>query len=183
MKDLLNGFRRSLANRRSFIKNSLTAAGTATVGAGLLANSSSLFGDERDDGGGGGDITRGDTAILRFLAAAEIIETDLWIQYNELGGVQDTEVPGQTGGSPKYVAALSKLDQDMSQYIHDNTEDEISHFEFINAYLVSKGASPVNLDEFRTLPSSQATGARQIKRLTNLMQLTVDTRSPKQSRV
>jgi hypothetical protein len=99
----------------------------------------------------------------------------LWIQYNELGGVQDTEVPGQTGGSPKYVAALSKLDQDMSQYIHDNTEDEISHFEFINAYLVSKGASPVNLDEFRTLPSSQATGARQIKRLTNLMQLTVDT--------
>jgi hypothetical protein len=175
MKDLLNGFRRSLANRRSFIKNSLTAAGTATVGAGLLANSSSLFGDERDDGGGGGDITRGDTAILRFLAAAEIIETDLWIQYNELGGVQDTEVPGQTGGSPKYVAALSKLDQDMSQYIHDNTEDEISHFEFINAYLVSKGASPVNLDEFRTLPSSQATGARQIKRLTNLMQLTVDT--------
>jgi hypothetical protein len=34
---------------------------------------------------------------------------------------------------------------------------------------------PVNLDEFRTLPSSEATGAQDIGRLTNLMQLTVDT--------
>ena len=172
MKDLLNGFR-SLANRRSFIKNGLAAAGTASVGAGLLVNSSSLFGEDREERGG--NITKGDAAILRFLSAAEIIETDLWIQYNELGGVQDNEVPGVTGGSPKYTAALQKLDGDMPQYIHDNTEDEISHFQFINAYLVSKGASAVNLDQFRTLPSSKATGARQIGRLTNLMQLTVDT--------
>ncbi|GAC1391800.1 MAG: hypothetical protein NVSMB38_13310 [Ktedonobacteraceae bacterium] len=63
----------------------------------------------------------------------------------------------------------------MAQYIHDNTEDEMSHAAFINAYLVSKGAAPVNLDKFRTLPSSKATGAQQIGRLTNLMQLTVDT--------
>jgi len=63
----------------------------------------------------------------------------------------------------------------MPQYIHDNTEDEFTHFTFINAYLVSKGADPVNLDKFRTLPSSQATGAQNIGRLTNLMQLTVDT--------
>jgi hypothetical protein len=63
----------------------------------------------------------------------------------------------------------------MDQYIHDNTDDEITHAAFINAFLVSKGADPVNLDEFRTLPSSQATGAQQIGRLTNLMQLTVDT--------
>ena len=63
----------------------------------------------------------------------------------------------------------------MDQYIHDNTEDELTHFQFINAYLVSKGAAAVNLDQFRTLPSSQATGAQQIGRLTNLMQLTVDT--------
>jgi len=172
MKDLLNGFR-SLANRRSFIKNSLTAAGTATVGAGLVANSSSLFGEDREERGGG--LTKGDMAILKFLAAIEIIETDLWTQYNELGGVQDNEVPGQTGGSAKYTAALVTLDQDMPQYIHDNTEDEISHFKFINAYLVSKGAGEVNLDQFRTLLSSQATGARQIGRITNLMQLTVDT--------
>src|SRR5216684_3644368 len=99
MKDLLNGFR-SLANRRSFIKNSLTAAGTATVGAGLVANSSSLFGEDREERGGG--LTKGDLAILKFLAAIEIIETDLLTQYNELGGVQDNEVPGQTGGSAKY---------------------------------------------------------------------------------
>jgi hypothetical protein len=120
-------------------------------------------------------LSNGDAAILRFLAAAEILETDLWIQYNELGGVQDSEVPGITGGSAPYIAALEVLDGDMPQYIHDNTEDEISHFQFINAYLASKGAATVNLDSFRTLPSSTATGARQIGRLTNLMQLTVDT--------
>jgi hypothetical protein len=172
MKNLPSGSK-SPANRRSFIKRGLTAAGTASIGAGLLVNNSSLFGEGRDEEGG--DITRGDTAILRFLAAAEIIETDLWIQYNELGGVQDNEVPGMTGGSAKYTAALNKIDQDMAQYIHDNTEDEISHFQFINAYLASKGAPAVNLDQFRTLPSSKATGARQVGRLTNLMQLTVDT--------
>jgi hypothetical protein len=113
-------------------------------------------------------------AILRFLAAAEILETDLWQQYNELGGIQDSEVPGGSG-SPAYTAAIAFLDADMAQYIHDNTEDEMTHEVFINAYLVSKGAEPVNLDKFRTLPSSQATGAQQIGRLTNLMQLTVDT--------
>src|SRR5207302_8569289 len=67
------------------------------------------------------------------------------------------------------------LDEDMDQYIHDNTEDEFTHFTFINAYLMAKGAKPVNLDKFRTLPSSKATGAQNIGRLTNLMQLTVDT--------
>ncbi|HZR29299.1 MAG TPA: ferritin-like domain-containing protein, partial [Terriglobales bacterium] len=113
-------------------------------------------------------------AILRFLAAAEILESDLWVQYNELGGIQDKEVPGGSGSAP-YTDALQVLDADMSQYIHDNTEDELTHFEFINAYLASKGADIVNLDRFRTLPGSKATGARQIGRLTNLMQLTVDT--------
>ena len=171
---------KSHANRRSFFKRVL-AVGTTTVGAGLLGKRSSLFGQQRhgdakttkDDG----KITKGDAAILRFLAAAEILESDLWIQYNELGGVQDNEVPGLTGGSGSapYIAALQVLDGDMPQYIHDNTEDELSHFQFINAYLASKGAATVNLDQFRTLPSSTATGARQIGRLTNLMQLTVDT--------
>jgi len=119
-------------------------------------------------------ITVGDVAILRFLAAAEILETDLWQQYNELGGIQDSEVPGGSG-SRLYTSALEVLDEDMPQYIHDNTEDELTHEVFINAYLVSKGAEPVSLDQFRTLPSSQATGAQQIGRLTNLMQLSVDT--------
>ena len=128
----------------------------------------------RTQGDRRGRLTKGDAAILRFLAAAEILETDLWQQYNELGGIQDSEVPGGTG-NPAYTAALAVLDSDMAQYIHDNTEDEMTHFTFINAYLVSKGADPVDLDQFRTLPSSQATGAQQIGRLTNLMQLTVDT--------
>jgi len=160
------------ANRRTFIKRSLAAATTVTAEAALLGNPSPLFADDRDDDGG--EVGKGDIAILRFLAALEIIESDLWIQYNELGGVQDSEVPGGSG-SAAYVAALQQLDEDMPQYIHDNTEDEITHFTFINAYLASKRANPVNLDQFRTLPGSRATGAQQIGRLTNLMQLTVDT--------
>src|SRR5436309_4197012 len=113
--------------------------------------------------------------MLRFAAAAEILETDFWQQYNELGGVQDSEVPGGSG-NPAYIKALEVLDSDMSQYIHDNTEDEFTHFTFINAYLVANGGEPVNLDRFRTLPSSQSTGAQKDKlRITNLMQLTVDT--------
>ena len=118
-----------------------------------------------------GPLTAGDEAILRFLSAAEILETDLWQQYNELGGIPDREVPGGRGNKA-YTAALTQLDADMPQYIHDNTEDEFTHFTFINAYLVSRGGRPVNLDQFRTLSGSRATGARRgVKRLTNLMQL------------
>jgi hypothetical protein len=132
-------------------------------------------------------ITTGDAAILRFLAAAEILETDLWLQYQEFGGIQDDEVsklasqfiPGYpaapTGGNPLYIRDLIPLDSDMSQYIHDNTEDELTHELWINNYLVAHGAAPASLDQFRNLPSSKATGANQIGRLTNLMQLTVDT--------
>jgi Ferritin-like domain len=156
---------KGVLSRRSFLGKSL-AVGAGTIGAGLLANAPAA----RASGG----LTAGDEAILRFLAAAELIEADLWQQYNELGGIQDPEVPGGTG-SPAYTAALQVLDGDMNQYIHDNTDDEITHAAFLNAYLTSKGAEPVNLDQFRTLPSSQATGAQQIGRLTNLMQLTVDT--------
>ena len=156
---------KSFLSRRSFLGKSL-AVGAGTIGAGLLANAPTA----RASGG----LTRGDADILRFLAAAELIEADLWQQYNELGGIQDSEVPGGTG-SPAYTAALQVLDGDMNQYIHDNTDDEITHAAFLNAYLASKGGEPVNLDQFRTLPSSQATGAQQIGRLTNLMQLTVDT--------
>ena len=157
-----------LTSRRAFIGTGL-AAGAAAVGAGLLTDGSPVLTAEASTG-----LTPGDTAILRFLSAAEILESDLWQQYNELGGIQDAEVPGGSG-SKKYTAALQELDNDMPQYIHDNTDDEFSHFKFINAYLLAHGAQPVNLDQFRTLPSSKATGARQIGRLTNLMQLTVDT--------
>ena len=172
MKDLLNGLKNSV-NRRWFMKTGV-AAGAATMSAGLLAHSSSVLAQEQGPEEGSGSLTAGDAAILRFLAAAEILESDLWVQYNELGGIQDSEVPGGSG-SPAYTAALRVLDGDMPQYIHDNTEDELTHFEFINAYLASKGADFVSLDPFRTLPSSKASGAQQIGRLTNLMQLTVDT--------
>src|SRR5713101_4557670 len=161
-------------SRRSLLKGLAVGAGAGTIGAELL-NAGLLNNTLAHAQGTGAALTNGDVAILRFLAAVEIIETDLWRQYNELGGIQDSEVPGGSG-SPGYIAALAVLDADMSQYIHDNTEDEISHFTFLNAYLVSKGADPVNLEKFRTLQGSQATGAQKDKlRLTNLMQLTVDT--------
>jgi hypothetical protein len=83
-------------------------------------------------------------------------------------------VPGGTG-NPTYTAALANLDEDMAQYIHDNTDDEFTHFTFLNAYLAARGGHPVDLSPFRTLPGSRATGAQNIPRLTNLMQLTVDT--------
>jgi hypothetical protein len=160
---------KAASSRRAFLRKGMAVAGAGTIGAGLLANGLPAFAKADSS-----SLTPGDEAILRFLAALETLETDFWQQYNELGGVQDSEVPGGSG-NPTYTAALAVLDSDMAQYIHDNTEDEFTHFTFINAYLVSKGAAPANLDQFRTLPSSKATGAQKIKRLTNLMQLTVDT--------
>lgn len=156
--------------RRSFMKG-IGAAGLA-LSTGAVVNDT-LHAEEKS-----GALTTGDAAILRFLAAAELIETDLWQQYAELGGSQTNEPPmitGLTGGNAAYIKALSNLDGDMDTYIHDNAEDEFSHAAFINAYLKSKKADTVNLDRFRTLPSSQATGAQQIGRLTNLMELTIDT--------
>jgi len=155
-------------SRRSLLVKG-AAVGAGAVGAGLLGGNLAFAADDAS-----ASLNKGDVAILRFLAAIETIESDLWQQYNELGGIQDSEVPGGSG-SPAYTADLLVLDADMSQYIHDNTEDEFSHMRFLNAFLVSKGADPVNFNRFRTLPSSQATGAQNIGRLTNLMQLTINT--------
>ena len=175
-----------IVERRSFLKTA-GIAGATLAASGLLAVNLRAQQAVEPEEERSGSLTAGDAAILRFLAAAEIIESDLWLQYQELAGVQDDEVaklasqlipgyPAQpTGGNPGYTAALKQLDGDMDQYIHDNTEDELSHEVFINAYLASKGADTVNLDRFRTLPSSKATGANQFGRLTNLTQLTVDT--------
>src|SRR5580692_10106093 len=161
------------SNRRSFLKRGAVAAGAATLGAGLVAGKSFAFDRDREDSGPG--ITRGDIAILRFLQALEQVEADLWLQYSELGGTQDNEVSGVNGGNPLYTAALQILDGDMDQYIHDNTDDEQSHFAFLGNYLESKGAEPVDLKKFRVLPSSTARGAKSLGRLTNLTQLTIDT--------
>ena len=155
-------------SRRSFLGKTI-ALGAGTVGAGLLGSIRTAEAS--------GSLSRGDAALLRFPAALELLEADFWIQYNELGGLPDSEVPGGTG-NPAYTEALAVLDEDMDQYIHDNTDDERTHHQFLNAYLVSKGAAPANLHPFRTLMGSTATGVNPNKighRLTNLTQLTVDT--------
>ena len=155
-------------SRRLFLGKSL-ALGAGTIGVGLLA-------DTRTAEASGG-LTPGDAALLRFPAALELLEADFWIQYNELGGIQDDEVQGGSG-NPDYTEALEVIEDEMGDYIHDNTDDEITHHQFLNAYLVSKGADPANLDPFRTLMGSTATGVNPDligHRLTNLTQLTIDT--------
>jgi hypothetical protein len=174
LKDLSVDKLQRPTNRRSFMKKSLLA-GTATVGAGLIAAktaSGQTLGQPHPP-------TRGDIAILSLLAAAELIEADLWQQYAELGGITPGQLPVETTPSftpmNSYQAAFMNLDSDGPQYISSNNLDEQSHAAFLNAYLESVGAPAVNLDKFRTLPSSRADGAQNIGRLTNLMNLTVDT--------
>jgi ferritin-like protein len=155
-------------SRRSFLGKTI-ALGAGTVGAGLLGSIRTAEAS--------GSLSAGDAALLRFPAALELLEADFWIQYNELAGIQDNEVPGGSG-NPDYTEAIAVMDEDMDQYIHDNTDDEITHHRFLNAYLMSKGAAPANLDPFRTLMGSTATGVNTNligRRLTNLTQLTIDT--------
>jgi len=163
---------RGKSNRRSFLKKGMMAAGAATVGATLLGTEKLAFGQSSSS-----SLTSGDVAILQFLAAAELLESDLWTQYAELGGIGDNppiELDPTEQLNP-YQVALSNLDPDGPQYIASNTLDEISHANFINGYLASKGADQVVLDEFKTIPPSTATGAQNVGRLTNLMNLNVDT--------
>jgi hypothetical protein len=165
-------FNRKL-NRRSLLKKGSLAAGAATVGAVMVGGEKLAYGQSS------GYLTKGDTAILRLLAAAELIESDLWLQYAELGGIGNN-APIEVNPNPNpplnpYQVALSNLDPDGPQYISSNTLDEQSHAAFLNAYLESKGAEPVNLDEFRKLPGSTATGSSGRLRLTNLTHLNVDT--------
>src|SRR5271156_6398390 len=167
------GLDKRSAGRRSFLRNGMLAGGAA-IGAGVLSGATKAFGEEDR----GGSLRGGDIAILRFLAAAELIEADLWTQYSELGGLTPGQEPVETAPFKPmntYQAALMNLDSDGPQYITSNTNDEQSHADFLNAYLISVGAEPVDFDAFRTLPSSEAKGADQIGRLTNLMNLTIDT--------
>ena len=160
------------SNRRTFLRRGVSASAAATAAGMIIPGRLFAESDDREDG----NLTRGDIAILRFLSAAEQVETDLWQQYSELGGTQDDEESGVNGGNPIYTAALQLLDGDMDQYVHDNADDEFTHQRFLNNYLESKGAKGVDLTPLSAgLPSSKATGAKQIPRLTNLTQLTVDT--------
>ena len=165
---------RRTSNRRSFLKHSMIAGAAATVGAGVLSRGVPAFAQGSSSSS---SLSKGDIAILRFLAAAELIESDLWTQYAELGGIgklQPIEVSPNEKLNP-YQTALSNLDSDGPQYIASNTLDEISHAKFLNAYLMSKGADPVDLSGFANLPGSTANGSSGIGRLTNLMNLNVDT--------
>ena len=154
-----------VVRRRSFL-HGIGAVG-AVAGAAALPTGR-LFADDTKR------LSKGDAALLRFAAAIEFIEADLWQQYNELGGQVDNN-DNPNPGNPDYVAALQNLDGDMPQYISDNTDDEISHRKFLNAYLMSKGAQPIDFTKFETLQPSKATGALGGGRLTNLQTLTVDT--------
>jgi hypothetical protein len=162
-------------NRRSLLKTGALAGGAAAIGAGLVGNATSAFADESKS-----RVTKGDIAILTFLSALEQVEADLWIQYAELGGATNQglspiDIPFKTGLAPDYITGLLVLDGDMPQYIADNTDDEISHHRFLNNYLQSKGAKPIDLSSFAILPPSRVSGVPQDGRLTNLKQLTIDT--------
>jgi hypothetical protein len=152
--------------RRSFLRNVGLGAVLLAPGAGLLTGTAKVLGAPPSKAKPG-RLPRGDVAILQLLAAAELIETDLWQQYNELGGV---DAP-----SSGYTAGLEILDGDQLQYISDNTDDEISHAAFLNAYLKSKGEAQVDLSHFATLAPSHVSFIPQTGRLTNLKQLSVDT--------
>ena len=171
MKNPVSNTKRPV-DRRSFIKSGgLLAGGAAAVGAGLLTNGTPVFAQER------GRLNPGDVAILRFLAAAELIKSDLWQQYAELGGIGNN-LPIEVNPNQQlnnYQIALSNLDGDGPQYITSNTLDEVSHAAFLNAYLESRGAEPVDFTQFETLPGSTATGSSGKLRLTNIMHLNVDT--------
>src|ERR1700740_1672318 len=157
------------AARRSFLKKGALGVGAAAIGAGFLTKGSPVFAQQGD----GGSLNKGDVAILQLLLAAEIIETDLWQQYKELGGV---EAAANNPVVKPYVNGLVQLEGDMPQYISDNTDDEISHVAFLRAYLKSKGHEPINLDKFaHNLAPSTVSGVPQTGRLTNLKQLRVDT--------
>jgi hypothetical protein len=155
-------------NRRSLLKTGALAGGAVAIGAGLVGTATSAFADESKS-----RVTKGDIAILTFLSALEQVEADLWIQYAELGGAttqgkSPIDIPFKTGLAPDYITGLLVLDGDMPQYIADNTDDEISHHRFLNNYLQSKGAKPIDLSSFAILPPSRVTGVPQDGRLTNL---------------
>src|SRR3981081_2215826 len=154
--------------RRSFLR------GLGIVGATLLPASAIFMRQAKAQEQNSGRLTKGDADLLRFAAWAAIVESDLWTQYNELGGATKPNDGSPNVGNPAYILALQNLDGDMPQYISDNTDDELSHAAFLNAYLLSKGEEPVDLDAFRNLPSSQATGDKNTGRLTNLLKLDVD---------
>lgn len=155
---------KAVSSRRTFLANG-ASIGAAALAAAALGSKSAIA--EFTQATGPIDrsrITPGDIAILKFLAAAELVEDDLWQQY--------TELAIRNAG---YNRALRRIDRSLIRYIQNDRDDERSHAALINAFLVAIGETPVNLDPFRTLPSVNATGSEIRGRLTNLTKLKVDT--------
>src|SRR5260221_12694857 len=85
--------------RRAFIKR------LGLGGAALLPMSSLLVSEtsaHAEMGGASGHLSKGDAAILQFLAAVETLATDLWQQYTELGVCNEP-----------FQSSLEVLDEDM----------------------------------------------------------------------
>ena len=148
----------STQSRRSFFKMTAGGAAVAIPGFALMNGAEIAFAGPMPS------LNDSDVAVLQFLAAAELVESDLWGQYCELA----TNNSGCRN-------ALQRIDESLPDYICGVSEDERSHATFINAFLVAAGKTPINLDPFRTLPSVPVPGAKNIDRLTNLKNLTVDT--------
>src|SRR5690242_14969361 len=83
--------------------------GRMATGAALLVPGAAFLSAKPSHPPGPMRISKGDAALLRFAAAAEILETDFWVQYNELAGIQDSEEPDGTGNQP-YHDAVAQLD-------------------------------------------------------------------------
>jgi len=147
-----------MRNRRSFLKSTAVGGALTISGLRLLGGVESVFAGSKPT------INDNDFAVLRFLAAAELLECDLWGQYCELAK-----------NNERFRRALQKIDESLPDYVCGDFEDECSHATFINAFLSAAGRDPINLDPFRTLPSAPVEGAKNIGRLTNLTNLTVDT--------
>ena len=141
-------------SRRSFLSKSL-AVGAGTIGAGLLPGIRTATAS--------GGLTSGRRGPASVRQRRPKYSRPISGSSTTSSAASQTAKSRAEPGNPAYTQALKVLDEDMDQYIHDNTEDEITHFRFLNAYLVSKGAAPANLEPFRTLMGSTATGVTQRK--------------------
>lgn len=161
-----------------FAKGDAIAIGEVVTRANIMRASSLLarirstqFGQRLDYGLGA--LSTRDIAVLKFLSAVESIESDVWRQYEELAGVKH-------GAQDPYRLALQSLDDSASHYVTSCTRDEISHSMYLNSYLESEGIDPIDLDRFRILQGSRASGSLRVGRLTNLMHLNLDITYTKQ---
>jgi hypothetical protein len=146
-------------NRRNFLKGGLAAAGAATLAPALFSAPAMAQAASST-----GPVPEGDLAIFKFLAAVELVESDLWTQYTLLAE-----------NNPGFQRGLTNIDQSLVRYNHDIRRDETTNALFINAALKDAGQPPTNLDKFRTLRMPRVQGSNEAGYLTNLTDLTVDT--------